>query len=68
MVRASQSTQIGQLGAVMYEVVTGERCEFNLFNNKDLSDSGRAVWPRRENLPSVQGVWQLIAHTGVVVV
>ena len=50
-------TDIGQLGAVMYEVVTGERCEFDLSKNEDLSDSGRAVWPRRGDLPGVQSVW-----------
>ena len=50
-------TDIGQLGAVMHEVVTGERCEFDLFKNEDVLDSGRAVWPRRKDLPSVQGVW-----------
>ena len=41
----------------MYEVVTGEHCEFDLFKNEDLSDSGRAVWPRRGDLPGVQGIW-----------
>ena len=50
-------TDIGQLGAVMYEVVTGEHCEFDLFKNEDVSDSGRAVWPRRGDLPCVQGIW-----------
>ncbi|KAL2007737.1 hypothetical protein VTN00DRAFT_7719 [Thermoascus crustaceus] len=49
-------TDIGQLGAVMYEIVTGERCEFGLF--KDLSpEVGRATWPRREALPSTRNIW-----------
>lgn len=49
-------TDIGQLGAVMYEVVTGERCEFDRFKDMTLGE-GRAAWPRREVLPSLQGVW-----------
>lgn len=49
-------TDIGQLGAVMYEVVTGERCEFDLFKDVPL-EVGCAAWPRRETLPSTQGIW-----------
>lgn len=33
-------TDIGQLGAVMYEVITGKPCEFDLFKNQP------AAWPR----------------------
>ncbi|EZF28820.1 serine/threonine protein kinase [Trichophyton interdigitale MR816] len=51
----SIQTDIGQLGAVMYEVITGEQCEFNLFGD-GVSD-GRAAWPRRETLPCTQNVW-----------
>jgi serine/threonine protein kinase len=52
----SIQTDIGQLGAVIYEVVAGERCEFDLF--KDVPpEVGRATWPRRESLPSTQNVW-----------
>lgn len=29
----SIQTDIGQLGAVIYEVVTGNKCEFNLFKD-----------------------------------
>ena len=52
----SIQTDIGQLGAVMYEVVVGQRCEFDLF--KDVPpEICRATWPRSENLPSTQGIW-----------
>ncbi|KAM5477010.1 hypothetical protein MauCBS54593_000281 [Microsporum audouinii] len=51
----SIQTDIGQLGAVMYEVITGERCEFDFFGGEALD--GRATWPRRETLPSTQNVW-----------
>lgn len=40
----------------MYEVVVGQRCEFDLF--KDVPpEICRATWPRSENLPSTQGIW-----------
>lgn len=41
----SIQTDIGQLGAVIYEVVTGERCGFDLFKY-NAPDDGRAAWPR----------------------
>ncbi|GIJ90263.1 hypothetical protein Asppvi_009217 [Aspergillus pseudoviridinutans] len=47
---------IGLLGAVMYEVVTGHKCEIDLFKDNSPSD-GRAHWPEREFLPSTQGIW-----------
>ncbi len=49
-------TDIGQLGAVMYEVITGKICEFDLFKNQPL---GYAVvtWPQRSYLPSTESVW-----------
>ncbi|KNG83356.1 hypothetical protein ANOM_009040 [Aspergillus nomiae NRRL 13137] len=52
----SLQTDIGQLGVVMFEVVVGEKCEFDIFQDipPELSE-GR--WPRREGLPSTQGVW-----------
>lgn len=53
----SIQTDIGQLGAVMYEVVTGgQRCQFDLFKD-NLPDDGRARWPRRDSLPSTEGLW-----------
>ncbi|EXJ82420.1 serine/threonine protein kinase [Capronia epimyces CBS 606.96] len=48
-------TDMGQLGAVMYEVVTGERCDFDLFKDQPPGPAA-AAWPRREHLPSTQGV------------
>ncbi|GES63736.1 kinase-like protein [Aspergillus terreus] len=47
---------IGLLGAVMYEVVTGTRCKVDLFKDNSPSD-GRAHWPDRETLPSTQEIW-----------
>ncbi|KAG5294791.1 serine/threonine protein kinase [Histoplasma ohiense] len=53
----SIQTDIGQLGAVMYEVVTGgQRCQFDLFKD-NLPDDGRARWPHRDSLPSTEGLW-----------
>ncbi|PLB44276.1 hypothetical protein P170DRAFT_440584 [Aspergillus steynii IBT 23096] len=49
-------TDIGQLGVVIYEVVTGEQCGFDLFKDLPL-DATRAIWPRRENLPRTADVW-----------
>lgn len=49
-------TDIGQLGCVMYEVVVGEKCAFDIW--KDVPpELDRGRWPRREDLPSTQGVW-----------
>ncbi|PYH42264.1 serine/threonine-protein kinase HT1 [Aspergillus saccharolyticus JOP 1030-1] len=52
----SIQTDIGQLGAVMYEVVTGSKCEFDLFKDNAPED-GRATWPQRTSLPSTNGLW-----------
>ncbi|RHZ45972.1 uncharacterized protein CDV56_103549 [Aspergillus thermomutatus] len=49
----SIQTDIGQLGAVMYEVVTGKPCKFDLHENH----ASRATWPRRETLPSTKDIW-----------
>ncbi|EAS27154.3 uncharacterized protein CIMG_10356 [Coccidioides immitis RS] len=49
-------TDMGQLGAVMYEVVTGYHCEFDLFRDQP-SGPACAAWPRRDILPSTQDVW-----------
>lgn len=47
---------MGQLGAVMYEVITGRTGEFDLFKNQPL---GYAVvtWPPRNYLPTTDGIW-----------
>jgi hypothetical protein len=47
---------IGFLGTVIYEVVTGKKCEVDLFKD-NLPTSGRANWPQREFLPSTEDVW-----------
>lgn len=47
---------LGFLGAVIYEVVTGKKCEIDLFKD-NLPTDGRATWPRREFLPSTEDVW-----------
>lgn len=47
---------LGFLGAVIYEVVTGEKCEIDLFKD-NLPSDGRATWPRRELLPNTENVW-----------
>lgn len=53
----SIQTDIGQLGAVIYEVVTGgQQCQFDLFKDNP-PDDGRARWPRRDSLPSTEGLW-----------
>jgi serine/threonine protein kinase len=49
-------TDIGQLGAVMYEVITGKPCDFDLFKNQPAGPA-TAAWPRREDLPSTQNIW-----------
>ncbi|OJD12947.1 serine/threonine protein kinase [Emergomyces pasteurianus Ep9510] len=51
----SVQTDIGELGAVFYEVVTGERCGFDLYENQQGDLAVR--WPRRESLPRTQNVW-----------
>jgi serine/threonine protein kinase len=47
---------IGLLGAVMYEVVTGNKCEIDLFKDNSPTD-GRAHWPERKFLPGTRGIW-----------
>ncbi|KIW76719.1 hypothetical protein Z517_09163 [Fonsecaea pedrosoi CBS 271.37] len=45
---------IGQFGAVMYQVITGRECKF------DLTRKGSDSWysgPRRDDLPSTESVW-----------
>lgn len=47
---------IGLLGTVIYEVMTGKKREVDLFKNNFPSD-GRAYWPAREFLPSTRDIW-----------
>jgi len=49
-------TDIGQIGAVMYEVITGQKCDFDLFKDQPQGPA-KAMWPRRDSLPSTQDVW-----------
>lgn len=49
-------SDIGQLGAVTFQIVTGQRCSFDIF--QDVEDATNEVtWPRRNNLPSTENVW-----------
>lgn len=45
-------TDIGDLGAAIYELVTGTRVDFDIFE-----DPGQPAWPSRESLPDTQGLW-----------
>lgn len=47
---------IAFLGAVFYEVITGKKCEIDLFQN-NLPGDGRASLPERETLPSTDYIW-----------
>lgn len=47
---------VGLLGTVMYEVMTGTKCEIDLFKHNSPTD-GRAYWPERKSLPSTEGLW-----------
>lgn len=49
-------TEIGQLGAVFYEVITGDKCSFDLYRHQP-HGAAIAVFPRREDLPSTQDLW-----------
>ena len=49
-------TDIGQFGSVMYEVITGQMCEFDLFKGQPTGPA-TAAWPRREDLPNTQNIW-----------
>ncbi|KAE8317961.1 hypothetical protein BDV41DRAFT_572429 [Aspergillus transmontanensis] len=49
-------TDIGQLRAVMYEVTTGQKCDWDLFKDSP-PDDGPATWPARVSLPSTDRVW-----------
>ncbi|MCJ1386618.1 hypothetical protein MMC17_009744 [Xylographa soralifera] len=49
-------TDIGQLGTVIYEVITRKPCSFDLFKNQPAGPA-TAAWPQREDLPSTQNIW-----------
>ena len=49
-------TDIGQFGAMMFELITGQRCKFDLLHDwKDVGDL--LSCPPRELLPSTSDVW-----------
>lgn len=49
-------SDIGQLGAVMFQLVTGEKCRFDIFPPVE-EDGDEVTWPRRDTLPSTDDVW-----------
>ncbi|OCT52715.1 serine/threonine protein kinase [Cladophialophora carrionii] len=51
----SVMTDIGHFGTVMFEVITGQHCKFDLL--QDWRHGDPYTWPRRETLPSTDGVW-----------
>ena len=49
-------TDIGQFGAVMLEILTGQKCKFDIF--QDWTEAGdSSSWPLRESLPSTREIW-----------
>ncbi|KIW81866.1 hypothetical protein Z517_04892 [Fonsecaea pedrosoi CBS 271.37] len=49
-------TDIGQFGAIMFEIVTGQRCKFDPMQDwKDAGDPTTS--PRRDTLPTTSNVW-----------
>lgn len=51
----STQMDICLLGAVIYEIATGNKCAIDLFKNNSPTD-GRAYWPDRSDLPDTKGV------------
>lgn len=51
----SVQTDLEELGTVFYEVVTGQRCRFDLYEGQQRELI--VTWPRRDNLPSTENVW-----------
>ncbi|PLB33891.1 serine/threonine protein kinase [Aspergillus candidus] len=52
----SIQTDIEQLGAVMYEVIVGDKCKFDIWESAP-PDATRGVWPPREGLPRTNEIW-----------
>lgn len=49
-------TDIGQFGSVMFEMITGQHCYFDIY--QDWKGVGNpTIWPRRETLPPTNEVW-----------
>lgn len=52
----SIATDIGQFGAVMFEIVTGQTCKFDLTQGwKEPGDL--FTWPPRDSLPYTVDIW-----------
>ncbi|KKZ61923.1 hypothetical protein EMCG_00485 [[Emmonsia] crescens] len=49
-------TDIGQFGAVMFEIVTGQACKFDLTQGRR-EPGDLYTWPRRDSLPSTTNTW-----------
>ncbi|KAH0841208.1 hypothetical protein FOPE_06564 [Fonsecaea pedrosoi] len=55
---ASVLTDIGNFGTVMFEVVTGRDCKFDLFQDWQPGQPGHPFsWPSKASLPSTDGIW-----------
>jgi len=50
----SVQTDIGQFGALIYEITTLEGCKFDLWQG---SNRKIATWPQRSSLPATEGKW-----------
>lgn len=49
-------SDLGELGAVIYEIVTGQKCKYDLF--QEWRERGDPVkLPRRDTLPSTEDLW-----------
>ena len=51
----SVMTDIGHFGTVMFEVITGQHCKFDLL--QDWKPGNPYSWPSRETLPSTDSIW-----------
>jgi hypothetical protein len=53
----SVQTDIGGRGTVIYEIITGRRVAFDVYRDFDPINT-RAKFPRRDTLPSAEGLWR----------
>ena len=52
----SVSTDIGMFGTIIYEIVTGQHCRFDLF--QQWNEPGDPLhWPCRDSLPVIDAIW-----------
>lgn len=51
----SVMTDIGHFGTVMFEVITGQHCKFDLLQDWEPGDL--YSWPSRGTLPSTESIW-----------